>query len=488
MNRHTKKRKTVVLGASGYMGSNLVPALAEAGWYVRAVARNAQKLEAFGWAENTTAIECLSADALQPETLGPALEGVDVVYYLIHMMWVGGDFVPVEYRTAENVLKACEAAGVRRIVYLGGIMPKQSRSRHMEGRRAVGDGLRSGSVQVVELRAAMVVGPGSAAFEIIRDMVNHLPVLPAPEAINRQSTPLALENALTYLIASADLPFDGNPVHEITGPETLSYKQMIQIYAQAVGKKPRVFSVPFLTPKMVSYVLPLLTTVAPTTAKSLIEGLGHDYIGDGSEMQKRVPQRLLPFREAVAATLATEKSAPKPDRWLDGNIACRGGNPHHAFYARTFCREYKTNASPEALYEVVQQFGKNGDYFSCKPLWWLRRVIDRLVGGASLRPSHHRQDTREKGDIIDGWQVFAKVPNRRLTLRMRMRAPGTGLQEFSIHKKDGQSTLRLCAHWHPAGIWGLLYWYAHYPLYGFIISSALKEAARRAEALDRSTD
>jgi len=199
-------RIAVVLGASGYMGSNLTPALARHGWHVRAVARNAAVLEAREW----EGVDCLSADVLAPETLAPVLEGADVVYYLVHMMWSGGNFVPVERRAAENARRACEAAGVRRIVYLGGIMPKEERSRHMEGRAVVGDALRDGDIQVIELQAAMIVGPGSAAFEVIRDLVNYLPVMITPKRVRRRSTPIALENVLTYTIAAADLPLEGD--------------------------------------------------------------------------------------------------------------------------------------------------------------------------------------------------------------------------------------------------------------------------------------
>ncbi len=178
----------------------------------------------------------------------PVLEGADVVFYLVHMMWTGGDFVPVERRAAENARKACEAAGVRRIVYLGGIMPKEKRSRHMEGRAVVGDALREGSIQVIELQAAMIVGPGSAAFEVIRDLVNHLPIMITPKWVRRRSTPIALENVLTYMIAAADLPFEGHRILELAGPDVLTYQEIMDIYGEFVGKKPIVIPVPVLTP------------------------------------------------------------------------------------------------------------------------------------------------------------------------------------------------------------------------------------------------
>jgi len=437
------------------MGSNLAPALAAHGWRVRAVARNAAVLEAREW----QGVECHSADVLQPETLGPVLEGADVVFYLVHMMWTGGDFVPVERRAAENARKACEAAGVRRIVYLGGIMPKEKRSRHMEGRAVVGDALRAGSIQVIELQAAMIVGPGSAAFEVIRDLVNHLPVMVTPKWVRRRSTPIALENVLTY-------------------------QEIMNICGELVGKKPIVIPVPVLTPKLSSYWLYFVTSVPATTAMSLVEGLAHDYIGEDHEMRELVPQRLLSFRESVAVTLAAEKNHDLPTRWVEGSIACRDWNPRYSFYAKKFSGEHETRASREALFSVLQQFGRDGDFFSYRLLWWLRRAFDWLIGGPSFRTGRRDPDTLRMGDIVDGWRVLGLKPNERLTFSMLMRAPGSGLQEFNIRERGDRRVIELCAYWHPAGFWGLLYWYAHLPLYGPLVHGAVAEIARRAELLE----
>ena len=470
----------MVLGASGYMGSNLVPALVAHGWHVRAVARNAAVLEAREW----RGVECWSADVLQPETLGPVLEGADVVFYLVHMMWTGGDFVPVERRAAENARRACEAAGVRRIVYLGGIMPKDRLSRHMEGRAVVGDALRQGSIQVIELQAAMIVGPGSAAFEVIRDLVNHLPFMITPKWVRRRSTPIALENVLTYTIAAADLPFEGHRTLEIAGPEVLTYQEIMNIYGEFVGKKPIVIPVPVLTPRLSSYWLYFVTSVPPTTAMSLVEGMAHDYVGEDHEMRELVPQRLLTFRESVAVTLEAEKNHQTPARWVEGAIACRDWNPRYSFYAKKFCGEQQTRASRESLFKVLQQFGREGDFFAYRPLWWLRRAFDWLIGGPSFRTGRRDPDTLRMGDVVDGWRVLGLEPNERLTLSMLMRAPGSGLQEFNIREQGDRRVVELCSYWHPAGLWGLLYWYAHLPLYSPLVHSAVAEVARRAEALD----
>jgi uncharacterized protein YbjT (DUF2867 family) len=473
-------RIAVVLGASGYIGSNLVPALSEAGWQVRAVARNKAVLEAREW----PGVECWSADVLQPETLAPVLEGADVVFYLVHMMWTGGDFVPVERRAAENARKACEAAGVRRIVYLGGIMPKDQRSQHMEGRAAVGDTLREGAIQVIELQAAMIVGPGSAAFEVIRDLVNHLPFMITPKWVRRRSTPIALENVLTYTIAAADLPFEGHRTLELAGPEVLTYLEIMNIYGEFVGKKPIVIPVPVLSPRLSSYWLYLVTSVPPTTAMSLVEGMAHDYVGEDREMRELVPQRLLTFRESVAVTLEAEKNHRTPARWVEGAIACRDWNPQYSFYAKKFCAEHETRASRESLFKVVQQFGRDGDFFSYRPLWWLRRAFDWLIGGPSFRTGRRDPFTLRMGDVVDGWRVLGIKPNERLTLSMLMRAPGSGLQEFKIRARGERRGVELCSYWHPAGFWGLLYWYGHLPLYSLLLKSAVAEVAQRAEALD----
>ncbi|HSN70187.1 MAG TPA: DUF2867 domain-containing protein [Steroidobacteraceae bacterium] len=475
-------RIAVVLGASGYIGSNLAPALAAHGWRVRAVARNAAVLEAREWA----GVECMSADVLRPETLEPILEGADVVFYLVHMMWTGADFVPVERRAAENTRRACEVAGVRRIVYLGGIMPKDKRSRHMEGRAVVGDALREGPIQVIELQAAMIVGPGSAAFEVIRDLVNHLPLMVTPRWVRRRSTPIALENVLTYTIAAADLQFEGHRTLEIAGPDVLTYQEIMNVYGEFVGKKPIVIPVPVLTPKLSSYWLYLVTSVPATTAMSLVEGLSHDYIGDDREMRELVPQRLLSFRESVEVTLQAEKEHNVSARWVEGSIAARDWNPQYSYYAKRFCGEHETRASREALFKVLQQFGANGDFFSYRTLWWLRRAFDWTIGGPSFRTGRRDPDLLRTGDVVEGWRVLGMKANERITLSMLMRAPGSGLQEYTIRDRGDKRVIEFCSYWHPAGFWGLLYWYGHLPLYGPLVRGAVAEIVRRAEQIDHA--
>jgi hypothetical protein len=245
-----------------------------------------------------------------------------------------------------------------------------------------------------------------------------------------------------------------------------------------------VIPVPVLTPKLSSYWLHLVTSVPATTAMSLVEGLSHDYVGDDREIRALVPQRLLSFRESVAVTLEADRRHDVPARWVEGSFACRDWNPKYSFYAKKFCGEHETRATRESLYKVLQQFSRDGDFFSYRPLWWLRRAFDWLIGGPSFRAGRRDPDTLRVGDVVDGWRVLGLKPNERVTFSMLMRAPGSGIQEFVIRERGDRRVVELCAYWHPAGLWGLLYWYAHLPLYGPLVSSAVAEIARRAEALD----
>jgi hypothetical protein len=305
-----------------------------------------------------------------------------------------------------------------------------------------------------------------------------------PKWVRARSTPIALDNVLTYSLAAADLDFEGNRILELAGPEVLTYQEMMDIYGSFVDKKPIVIPVPFLTPKLSSYWLYIITSVPPSTAMSLVEGLAHDYIGDDREMRERVPQRLLDFRESIAATLEAEKRNAVSARWVEGSIACRDWNPQYSFYAKKCCGDEPTTVSRDSIYAVLQQFGSRGDFFWGKPLWWLRRAFDWLIGGPSLRRRRRHPTTLRVGDVVDGWRVIGMEPGTRMTLMMEMRAPGAGVLEFEIRERDDDRVLSMCAYWHPAGIWGLLYWYFLLPWHDILFRGSTTEIVRRAEALD----
>jgi uncharacterized protein YbjT (DUF2867 family) len=477
-----RPRKALVFGASGYVGSNLVPRLLRDGWSVRASSRNRKVLEARDW----PGVEQVEADALQPESLPAALDGIDVAYYLVHSMAAGRDFGRLDLLAAEHFAAAAAAAGVRRIVYLGGLIPGDADSEHLLSRRDTGERLRAGRVPVTEIRAGIIVGAGSAAYEVIRDLVNHLPLMLTPKWVQSKSSPIALENLLEYLVRVADLEEAAGRVLDAGGPEYLPYEALMRQYGEVVGKRPRIVRVPVLTPTLSAYWLGLVTAVPASIARALIGGLKHDIPADDAELRRLVPQRLLTYRESVQAALQAEQAHAVAARWTEGLLMFRGFRLDNAFYAKRAGGSAIGPASPAAVWQVVTTIGGDQGYHALGALWWLRGAIDWLLGGPGMTRGRRHPTELRVGDRIDYWTVLAVEPQRRLTLHFGMRAPGSGVLEFEVDPQSGGgSRLAITAYWHPQGVWGLLYWYAMVPAHMLLfrrMSAAILGRAARSEA------
>ena len=474
---------TVVFGASGYVGTNLVPRLVAEGRHVRAVARQRRVLAARNW----TGVDLAEANALEPATLQLALAGCTTAYYLVHSMAAGRDFGRLDREAARNFAQAAALAGVERIVYLGGLVPAGADSEHLVSRAESGDMLRSTPVPVTEIRAGIIVGPGSAAYEVMRDLVYHLPLMVTPKWVQSRSSPIALDNLLTYLLRVADDPAAAGQIYDAGGPETLSYEQMMLQFGEVIGKRPRIIRVPVLSPRLSSYWLGLVTSVPASIARALIGGLKHDIPAHDEALRALVPQRLLTFRESVRAALAAERQHAVPGRWTEGAFPHRAWRHDHAFYAKRAAGTADTPAAPAAVWRVVTSIGGDNRYFTMNFLWWLRELLDWLVGGPGF--THGRRDPAELrvGDAIDYWTVIALEPERRLTLHFGMKAPGSGILEFELEPRaEGGTRLTETAYWHPRGVWGLLYWYALVPFHLFIFRAMTRAMVRRAE--DRSAE
>lgn len=468
----------LVFGASGYIGTNLVPQLLARGCRVRAAARNRKVLEARQW----SGVDLVEADALKPETLDAALAGVEVAYYLVHSMAAGRHFGPVDLEAAEHFAHAAERAGLRRIVYLGGLIPAQADSEHLLSRRDTGERLRTGSVPVTEIRAGIIVGPGSAAFEVIRDLVNNLPVMVTPRWVQSRSTPIALDNLLYYLIHAAGLEATAGGIYDAGGPEMLSYAQMMRQFAEVVGKKLVIIPVPVLTPGLSSYWLSLVTTVPYNIARALIGGLKHDIPADDAALRALIPQRLLNFREAVGAALEAERSNAVAARWTEGVLMFRDYRADYAFYAKRASGAAVTGASVEAVWKQVTAIGGRNRYYYLNALWTAREVLDWLLGGPGLNRGRRHPTQLRLGDTIDSWRVVGLQAPRRLTMQFGMKAPGAGVLEFEVEPTgQHQTRVTVTAYWHPAGVWGLLYWYVLAPFHGLIFRGMTRAIAARAE-------
>ena len=479
--------KIVVFGASGYVGSNLVEALLSAGIEsldLLAVSRNTKVLLARQW----PGVELHCADALVPETLPPVLAGADAAFYLVHSMAAGRGFDQLDVVAARNFAAAAEAAGVGRIIYLGGIIPPGSESPHLRSRAATGDTLREGAVPVIELRAGIIVGPGSAAFEVMRDLVNHLPVMVTPRWVRSRSSPIALQNVLYYLVelARSDTVFAGT--YDIGGPEVLTYEEMMLAYANQAGKRIRIVPVPLLTPTLSSWWLKLVTSVPKSIASALIEGLEHDFVAADQTLLQLCPQKLLTFNESLAAVAQAEQENTVTTRWVEGAFPLRDYNPDYSYYAKHAGAELDTDASLQSCWQVILGIGGQRGYFFLDWLWRIREFLDWCVGGYGMRRQRRDPDELRVGDRVDSWRVIGLEPCARLTLKFGMKAPGAGVLEFQLaeHEHGEGCSISVRAYWHPAGVWGLLYWYTLVPAHLIIFDGMVKAIAARARVLDQA--
>lgn len=471
---------SLIFGATGYIGSNLVAHLRQTGTRrLRAASRRLEVLEGRDWPD----VELIAADALKPATLAAALSGVDTAYYLVHSMGAGKDFGRLDLEAAANFAQAAADAGVSRIIYLGGLAPESASSEHILSRRQTGDELRKGRVPVIELRAGIIVGPGSAAFEVMRDLVLNLPLMITPRWVSRTSPPIALANLLAYLDGVAGIPLEEDLVLDVAGPEYLSYAQMMRILAQEAGcRPPLILPVPLLTPELSARWLHLVTSVPTPIARALIEGLKENYVADDRLARNLVPQELLDFRSSVRETFRAEREHAVAARWTEGALMFRDHRLDYGYYAKHDSGEALAQADPERVWSVVSRVGGSTRYFAHDWLWRLREWLDWMVGGPGRNYGRRDPQDLRIGDRVDSWRVVALEPGRRLTLGFGMRAPGAGVMEFSLHP-DGQGAtrVRIDNYWHPAGVWGLLYWYATAPFHRLIFRAMADRIARLSE-------
>lgn len=471
-------RTVLVLGASGYVGTHLVPRLVAQGYLVRAASRRRDVLEARGW----DGVEIVEADALDEVSLGRALSGIEIAYYLVHSMAAGRSFAELDREAASRFRAVAERAGVKRIIYLGGLQPPRAASRHLLSRRETGEQLRAGAVPVTELRAGIVVGPGSAAFEVIRDLVYHLPLMITPRWVRSRSQPIALDDLLEILVRIPELEGTAGRTYDAVGPETLTYEELLRQFGRVVGRRLWILPVPVLSPRLSSYWLDLVTSVPASVARPLIDGLEYDLVSEHPEgVGNLIPLRPRSYEQAVRAALADEASSAVAIRWTEGAFRFRQQRHDIAYYSKSVRIETCSTAPAAAAWAQIAAIGGESGWYYATWLWRVRGLLDRLVGGVGMRRGRrHRRELRA-GDPLDFWRVAAVDPGRRLTLVAEMKLPGSAILEISVAPRTGGSTIVLQAHFHPAGVPGLLYWYALWPLHQRIFGGLPRAIARRAE-------
>lgn len=480
--------KTIlVTGATGYIGGRLVPRLLAEGCQVRVLARDPERLQGRRWLGQ---VQVHQGDVLAPDTLAPALEGVAAAYYLIHSMKGGEDFHERDLRAAHNFAAAASQAGVGRLIYLGGLGdPDSDLSEHLRSRQETGQALRDSGVPVFELRAGIVVGSGSISFEMIRYLTERLPVMIAPRWVFTRIQPISITNVLDYLTGVLDLQPARNTTVEVGGPDVLTYGDMLQGYAEVRGLRRWILPVPVLTPRLSSYWVHWVTPIPAAIAQPLIEGLRNEVVVRSESAEELFPEvKLISYREAVERALARLNAQGVETSWSDALATSQDDTPpvrlttEEGMIIEQRVRDVALPA--ETLYLVFTGLGGQTGWLYANWAWWLRGVLDRLVGGVGFRRGRRDPQDLRVGDALDFWRVEALEPGRRLLLRAEMKVPGRAWLRFeALPRPDNQTRLVQTALFAPKGLFGLLYWYVLYPIHSFIFSGLIERVARRAERL-----
>jgi uncharacterized protein YbjT (DUF2867 family) len=480
------QRPLVLLtGATGYVGGRLLKSLESSGHRLRCLARQPAALLSSA-ARDT---EVVAGDVLDPTSLSEALQGVDAAYYLVHSMASGGDFEDEDRQAARNFGEAAREAGVKRIIYLGGLGESdETLSPHLRSRHEVGRIFQESGVPVIEFRASIVIGSGSLSFEMIRALTERLPVMIAPRWVATPAQPIAIEDLLSYLVEALKLPAGHTQIFEIGGAEQASYGEIMQEYARQRGLRRFIIPVPVLTPHLSSLWLGLITPVYARIGRKLIESLRHPTVLKDHAALRVFRVRPRGFRQAIARALRNEDTELAQTRWSD---ALSSAGPQRGwggvrFGARIIdSRIAYVNCSPAAAFAPVRRIGGQTGWYYGNWLWRLRGWLDLLVGGVGLRRGRPDPETPGAGSTLDFWRVEAYEPERRLRLTAEMKLPGRAWLEFEVQGDDQASFIRQTAIFDPVGLPGLLYWYALFPTHQFVFVGMLRGIAAVARREDK---
>jgi uncharacterized protein YbjT (DUF2867 family)/uncharacterized protein YndB with AHSA1/START domain len=497
-----------IAGATGYVGGRLAPLLLAHGYTVHAGVRSPRKLSGRPWGAHPN-LKALPADVTDKASLVAAMRGCRVAFYLVHSMGAGGDFAKADRDAASNMAQAAAEAGVERIIYLSGLGATEEEgapglSEHLRSRSEVGRILSEGPVPATVLRAAVILGSGSASFEIIRNLVERLPVMLTPRWVRTRCQPIAVSNVLGYLLGCLENPDTAGLTLDIGGPDVITYGELFRTYARAAGiRSPLIIPVPFLTPALSAHWVNLITPVPAHLVRPLIEGLKNEVVCHDKRILDLVPQTLLSCYDAIAEALSEAGQGPAPSCCFDAGQACApdflpgrtecpaewtrpgdapfaGGTLFTADYAVTL------DAPPTRVWDAVLRIGGDRGWYAGDALWRLRGLADKLVGGPGHMRGRRDPDELGPGDALDFWRVLDVQSGRRLLLVAEMKIPGAATLELKLEPEafQGMETTRLSllTSFRPRGIWGLIYWWSMYPAHGLLFPAMLRNIARAAHA------
>lgn len=483
-------KHVLVAGASGYVGGRLVGQLLDAGHTVRCLARTPQKLDRSPWRSR---VEVVQGDVVGDLTT--AVEGVDIVYYLVHSIGEGAQWAEREAAGAANLRDAAAAAGVRRIVYLGGLGDGtgDELSEHLESRHTVGRVLADGPVPVTELRAAVIIGAGSASFEMLRYLVEVLPMMVTPSWVDTRCQPIAIRDVVRYLVEVLEVEETAGRVLEIGGPEVLSYREMMAIYAHEAGLRKRlIIPVPVLSPRLSSHWVGLVTPLPRSLARPLVDSLVNEVIVNDPAIAELCPFERVPYAVAVRRALNRTRDGDVSTRWTGANtVALAAPLPTDPEWSGGAVlrdeRDRFVNASAHDTHDALCRIGGERGWYGSDLLWSVRGLFDQLIGGPGMRRGRRSPNDLHVGDPVDFWRVEAVEAGRLLRLRAEMRLPGVASLEWIIEpaprsESEPRCRIRQTATFVPRGLWGRLYWYAVAPFHRIVFPGLLDGIVADAEA------
>ena len=473
----------LLTGATGYVGGRLLAALEADGARVRCLARRPQYLES----KVGPATEVARGDVLDPESVAQAMRGVDIAYYLVHSMGTDSDFEDEDRRAAEIFGAAARQAGVSRIVYLGGLGRGDDLSRHLKSRQEVGRILASCGVTTIEFRASIVIGSGSLSFEMVRSLVMRLPVMLTPRWTRSLSQPIAIEDLIEYLRAAAVLDSRDSVVYEIGGSEQVTYHELMQEFARQKGVRRLIIPVPLLTPYLSSLWLGLVTPLLARVGRKLVDSVKNDTVVTDDRALRDFAIQPRGVAEAIARALKNEDREFAATRWCD---ALSSLGPVQSFGGVRFgtrivdSRTKAVRCSSDRAFAPIRRIGGETGWYYGDFLWHTRGFLDRLVGGVGLRLGRRDPEHVLPGETLDFWRVEAVEPDRLLRLFAEMRLPGRAWLQFEVEPAGDRATITQTAIYDPVGLFGLLYWYALYPVHVLIFKGMLRRIAKAAEDCD----
>ena len=477
----------LVTGVTGYIGGRLVPRLIEAGYRVRVLVRDRERLQGRTWLDQVDVVE---GDVLDPASLLTVLSGVNAAYYFIHSMSGSVDFDQRDLQAAHNFSDAARTNGVERIIYLGGLGdPQAELSKHLRSRQQTGQALSESGVPVTEFRAAIVVGSGSISFEMIRYLTERVPLMVCPRWVFTRVQPIAIDDVLSYLIAALETPESVGRVIEIGGSEVITYGDMMLGYARVRGMRRLLVPVPVLTPRLSSYWVHLVTPIPAGIARPLIDGLRNEVIVREPVAREIFPNiKPMDYQSAVSLALDDLEARRIETSWSDALVNSQGDIVPVALSTQEGMiferRQQIVAAHPATVFKMISRLGGRTGWLYFNWAWQLRGWVDRLVGGVGLRRGRRDPEMIRIGDAIDFWRVEALETDKRLLLRAEMKLPGRAWLQFeALPYEVGQTRLVQTAFFAPKGLSGLAYWYGLYPIHRIIFAGMIRNLAQRATKL-----